>query len=250
MTTKRLQNVSAKAVELALKEKVDQAQAASFMWDSTLTRFANSQIHQNIASRAGGVALKVVIDKRIGTLTVNTLEEKRIKETIKQAVKIARITPPNREFKSLPKPEKWTPLQGAFDKDTATCSPDFRADIVGEVIDTAHSKSTIVKAVAGSFSTEMLAFAVSNSLGVSAWTEISLASINTTVISELDSSEGFGYAEQSSRSVKDIRPTKISDRAAEKSISSVKPRKFSPGEYETVLSPLAVGTIFNYLGYI
>ncbi|UCE44005.1 MAG: TldD/PmbA family protein [Candidatus Bathyarchaeota archaeon] len=250
MATKRLQNVSEKTVELALKEKADQAQAASFMWDSALTRFANSQIHQNVASKAGGVALKIVIDKRIGTLTVNTLEENRIKETIKQAVKIAKITPPNREFTGLPKPEKWAPIQGAFDKDTANCSPDYRADIVGEAIDTAHSKSPIVKAVAGSFSTEMLAFAVSNSLGVSAWAKISLASINTTVISELDGSEGFGYAEQSSRNVKDIRPAQIADRAAEKSISSVKPKKLSPGEYETVLSPLAVGTIFNYLGYI
>lgn len=250
MVTERLQNVAEKTVELALKGKVDQAQAASFLWDSALTRYANSQIHQNIASKTGGVAIKVVIDKKIGTLRVNTLEERQIKEAIKQAVKIAKVTPPNKDFKSLPKPEKWTPIQGTFDKDTATCSPDYRAERVEEVISTAHSKSPIVKAVAGSFSTDMLAFAVSNSLGVSAWAKISLASINTTVISEVDGSEGFGYAEQYSRRMKDINAVQIADRAAEKSISSVKPAKLPPGEYEAILSPLAVGTVFGYLGYI
>ena len=250
MVTERLLNVAEKTVELAVKEKVDQAQVASFLWDSALTRYANSQIHQNLASKTGGVAIKVVIGKKVGTLSVNTLEEKQIKEAIRQAVKIAEIIPPNKDFKSLPKPEKWAPIQGVFDEETATCSPDYRAERVKEVISTAHSKSTIVKAVAGSLSTDMLAFAVSNSLGVSAWARISLASLNVTVISQANGSEGFGYAVQYSRHMKDINPVLIADKSAEKSINSVKPTKLIPGEYETVLSPLAVGTVFDYLGYI
>jgi len=248
--TERLLNVAEKTVELAVKEKVDQAQAASFLWDSALTRYANSQIHQNVASKTGGVAIKVVIDKKIGTLSVNTLEEGQIKDAIRKAVKIAEVTPPNKDFRSLPKPEKWTPIQGAFDKATATCSPDYRAARVKEVVSTAHSKSPIVKAVAGSFSTDMLAFALSNSLGVSAWAKISLASLKVTVISQANGSEGFGSAVQHSRHMKDIQPVSIAGKAAEKSINSIKPKTLTPGEYETVLSPLAVGTIFDYLGYI
>ncbi len=250
MVTKRLLNIAEETVELALKEKIDQVQAASFLWDNALTRFANSQIHQNVASKTGGIAIKVIVGKKIGTLRVNTLDKNEIAGALKQAVKIAKVTPPNKDFKSLPEPEAWTAIKGTFDKDTATCTPDYRAQKVKELISTAHSKSPIVKAVAGSFSTDMLAFAVSNSLGVSSWAEISLASMNTTVISELKGSEGFGYAEQHSRRMKDINPAKIADLAAEKSVNSVKPEKLPPGEYETVLSPLAVSLIFDYLGYM
>lgn len=250
MVTKRLLDISEKTVKITLKEGADQAQAASFLLDDALTRFANSQIHQNVASKTGGIAIKVVINKKIGTLRVNTLEENQIDDAVKKAVKIAKVTPPNKDFKSLPDPQKWTPIKGAFDSKTALCTPDYRAEKVKEIIETAHSKSTIVKAVAGSFSTGSASFAISNSLGVSAWAQMSLASVNTTVISEVGESEGFGSAEQYSRFVKDIDHIQVVTEAAEKSVNSVKPMKISPGDYEVVLSPRAVAVLLSYLGYI
>lgn len=250
MITERLLNVTEKALKLALKEKVDQAQATAFLFDTALTRFANSQIHQNVASKRGGVAIKVVIGKKIGTLRVNTLEEKQIEGAVKKAVKIAKVTPPNNAFKSLPEPQKWTPIEKAFDSKTAACSPDYRAERVGEIIETAHSKSRIVKAVAGSFSTGSLAYAISNSLGVSAWAQMSRASVNVSVISESKGSQGFGSAEQFSRFVSKIDHMCTAEEAAEKSVQSVNPMKISPGEYEVVLSPRAVGTLMSFLAYM
>jgi len=250
MVTKRLVEIAERTVELALKHKANQAQVAAFLVDSALTRYANSQIHQNVASKRGGVAIKVIVDKRIGTLQVNSLEKKQIEEAVKKAVKIAKVTPQNKDFKSLPKPAKWTPIKGVFDKKTAECTPDLRAEKVKEAIETAHSKSRLVKAVAGSLSTGSFAFAVSNSLGVSAWAKISSTSLQTTVISKSRSSQGFGSAEQHSRQIKDIAPAKIGSQAAEKSIKSINPKKIPIGEYEVVLSPRAVATLFMYLGYI
>ncbi len=245
-----LLSIAEKAVKLALKEKVDQAQATAFLCSKALTRYANSQIHQNVASKIGGVKIKVVVNKRVGTLRVNTLEEKQIQDAVKQATKIAEVTPPNKDFKSLPEPERWSPIEGAFDKDTATCSPEYRAERVKELISLAHSKSPIVKAVAGSFSTDLITFAVSNSLGVSAWAKVSLASMKATVISEAGGSEGFGSDEEYSRRVKDIDPDKIAEQATEKSVKSVKPQKIPLGNYEVVLSPRAVGTFLRDLGEI
>lgn len=250
MMTEPLLSITEKVVKLALKEKVDQAQATAFLCDKALTRYANSQIHQNVASKTGGVSIKVVVNKRIGTLHVNALEEKQIQGAVKQVMKIVKVTPPNKDFKSLPEPEKWSPIEGAFDKDTATCSPEYRAKRVKELISFAHSKSPIVKTVAGSFSTDLITFAVSNSLGVSAWAKVSLASMKATVISEAGGSEGFGSAEQYSRCVKDIDPDKIAEQATEKSVKSVKPQKIPLGNYEVVLSPRAVDTFLRDLGEI
>ncbi|MDI6691413.1 MAG: TldD/PmbA family protein [Candidatus Bathyarchaeota archaeon] len=250
MVTERLREIAEKTVEYAVKQKADQAQASAFMMDNSLTRFANSQVHQNVARKSGGVAIKVILNKRISTIQVNTLEEKEIEKAVVQAVKIAKASPPNKEFKSLPEPEKWTPIKGAFDEETADCEPKYRAEKVKEAIETAHSKSRLVRAVAGYFNTGSLAYAVANSLGVSAWAEMSLTYMKTTVISQSGASEGFGTAEKYSRRVKDIEPSLLAEDAAEKSVKSLNSVKLEPGEYEVVLSPLAVSTIFMYLGYI
>jgi PmbA protein len=250
MATKRLVNLSEKTVTVALREGADQAQAAAFLLEEETTRFANSQIHQNVASKTGGITIKVITRKKIGTFTINTLEQNQIGNAVRKAVNVAKVTPANKDFRSLPRPQKWTPINGAFDSKTAACTPDFRAEKVKEIIDLAHSKSKAVKAVAGSFVTGSSSFAVSNSLGVSAWAQISVASINTTVISEAGGSQGFGSSEQYSRRVKDLDPAQVANEAAEKSVNSLKPVKISPGDYEVVLSPRAVATFMSFLGFI
>lgn len=250
METERLLEVAQETVGVALKHNADQAQAVSFSLNSALTRYANSQIHQNIATKRAGIAIKIVTGKRIGKLRVNSLDKSQIQDAVRKALKIAKVSPANKDFKSLPQPMKWTPIKGTFDKETAECTPDFRAERVKEAIDTAHSKSHLVKAVAGSFSTGSMAFAVANSLGISAWAQISSTSLQTTVISRSKSSQGFGSAEQHSRQVREIDPVKAASEAAEKSVKSIDPKKISVGEYEVVLSPRAVAGLFMYLGYI
>ncbi len=250
MVTEKLLETAERTVEVALKLGANQAQAAAFLSDSALTRYANSQIHQNIASKKGGVAIKAVIGKKVGTLRVNSLQKRQVEKAVEKALKLTRVTPINKDFKSLPKPAKWTPIEDTYDKETAECSPDFRAEKVREAIETAHSKSSLVKAVAGSFSTGAFEFAVANSFGISSWAEISETSLQTTVISKARGSQGFGSDVQFSKRVKDIDPVKTGSEAADKSVKSVNPRKIRVGEYSVVLSPRATASIFMFLGYI
>ena len=194
MVKDKLLETAEKAVQYSVAQGVDQAQASAFLSDTALTRFANSQIHQNVATKTGGVTIKVILKKRISSLRVNSLEEEDVKKGVMQAVKIAKASQPNQLFKSLPKPEPWKPIERAFDEETANCTPKYRAEKVKEAIEKAHSKSPIVKAVAGYFSTGSMAFSVANSLGVSAWARTSSANMKVTVISESGTSLGCGTA--------------------------------------------------------
>ncbi|MCS7125103.1 MAG: TldD/PmbA family protein [Candidatus Bathyarchaeota archaeon] len=250
MVVERLREIAEKTVQYALQQKVSQAQAVAFLLDNALTRFANSRIHQNVDQKSGGVAIKVVLDKRISTVQADTLDESGVKDAVQQAIKIAKASSPNKDFKNLPEPEPWKPVKGAFDKETAECTPMLRAEKVKEAIETAHEKSPKVTGVAGYLCTQSVGYAVANSLGVSAWAELTLAYMKTTVISQDGGSEGFGTAEQYSRRFKDIKPSVLADDAAEKSVRSLHPVKIEPGEYEVVLSPLAVSVILTYMGMV
>jgi predicted Zn-dependent protease len=79
---------------------------------------------------------------------------------------------------------------------------------------------------------------------------MSITYMKTTVISQSGASEGFGTAEKYSRTVKDIKPSSLAEDAGEKSVKSLNPVKLEPGEYEVVLSPLAVSALMAYLAYI
>jgi predicted Zn-dependent protease len=250
MDIERLKEIAQKTLEYALKQNVSQAQIVVFMINNSLTRFANSQIHQNISQRIGGVSIKVVLDQRISNIQANVLEEKAIKEAVEQAVKVAKASSPNRDFKSLPKPRAWEPTPEAFDRHTAECDPSFRAEMVKEAIETAHSKSPKVDAVAGYLCTGSLGYAVVNSLGISAWTQLSLAYMKTTVIAKDGDSEGSGTAQQYSRKINDLKPSTLAEDAADKAVRSLHPVNIEPGEYEVVLSPLAVAVILEYMGYV
>jgi predicted Zn-dependent protease len=250
MDLDRLKDIADKTVHFAVKQKANQAQASAFLVDSALTRFANSQIHQNVSSKSGGVAVKVVLDKRISTIRINSLGWRDIENAIAQAVKIAKASLPTKDFKSLPKPQRWTPLKGSYDKRTAEGDPAFRAERVKLAIETAHGKSPKVKAVAGYFSTEAVGFAVANSLGVSAWADMTEASMKVTVISRQGSSEGSSSTQRNSRRIKDIDPTALAENASEMSVHSLNAVKVEPGEYEVVLSPTAVSTLLLYAGFV
>lgn len=249
MVKDRLLEIAEKAVHYCEGLSVDQAQASAFLSDTGLTRFANSQIHQNVVTKTGGVTIKVILKKRISSVRLNSLEEDDVKKGVLQAVKIARASRPNELFKSLPEPEPWKPVERAFDEETANCTPKYRAERVKEAVERAHSKSSIVKAAAGYFSTGSMAFAVANSLGVSAWTRMSSANMKVTVISESGASPSFGTAEKYSRRVADVQPSVLAEGASEKSVKGINPIKLSPGEYEVVLSPMAVATLLMYLGF-
>ncbi len=249
MDTERLRNIAERAVAYAVKQKVDQAQVSAFLSDTALTRFANSQVHQNVAEKSGGVTIKVILKKKISSVTVGTLEQAEIEKAVVDAVKVAKVSSPTKEFKSLPEPKKWSPIAGTFDKKTAECGAKFRAEKVKEAIQTAHSRSPKVKAVAGSISSGSVGFAVASSLGVSAWASLSTASMKTTVMSRSGDSEGSAAAEKHSRRIKDIDPAVLAKDAAEKSVKSLNPVKVDVGEYEVVLSPMAVSTLMMFIGF-
>lgn len=245
METEWLIDLSEKTVKHALGAGADQVQASAFYHDMSLTRFANSQIHQNIEAKEGGVSVKVILDKSICSIDVKSLNEKMVWPAIDEGVKIAKMMPPNTDFKSLPKPEKWIPIPGAYDEETATCSPVQRASYVDELIRMAHSFSPLVDSVAGFCSLSAMGFAVCNSLGVSAYERLTMASLSSTVISKRGESLGFGFDQTVSRRVRDFNPASIGKVAAESSVNSLNPIKLAPGEYEVVLSPLAVATLIS-----
>ena len=247
----KLLDIAKGTVDKAVKRGASQAEASVFVADNTLARFSKNRIHQNVSTRNYYVNLDLVVDKnKLGSSSVNSIEEKSIDEIIERALKIARVSTPDPEFKSLASPKKISPLEGIYIKKTAEITPEDIAEGVKTIIDTAMDYDKQVKWSAGAFSKDIMKTAISNSLGVEAETEYTAAFIEVNTRAGDDAVEGSGFCVKRSRDVGDFEFEEIALFAAKDAVNSINPRKIPLGDYEAIFRPEAVSTFTMFIGLL
>ena len=87
-----------------LAEGATQAEALVTADDSALTRFANSEIHQNVAETNAQLNLRFVVGRRVGVASTGRLDREGLRAVAEAAGRIARNVEENDEFVSLPGP--------------------------------------------------------------------------------------------------------------------------------------------------
>ena len=157
-----------------------------------LTRFANSEIHQNVAETNGSINLRVAIGKRVGVASSNRLDDEGLRRLAETATAIARNSAELEDWGGLPEPTPITEIPAAWSDGTAGATPEQRAEGVRAVI--AAADSTGVRAF-GSYSTAAEYLSVANSHGIRATQRRTSAQL-LTVMMAVDG--GSGYAEQTS----------------------------------------------------
>ena len=112
-----------RAIELALATGATQAEAVVMRTDEALTRFANSQIHQNVSESNTALNLRFVEGKRIGVASTNRLDDDSLKRLAEQAAAIARLQPERVDFGGLPEPGPIPHVEGTWSRETAEATP-------------------------------------------------------------------------------------------------------------------------------
>ncbi|MCH7760838.1 TldD/PmbA family protein [candidate division TA06 bacterium] len=222
--------------------KADQTEILLMGEESNLTRFANSQIHQNVSQTNTQFSIKAVVGKRVGISGTNRLDEKSLKRTVERAIEIAQFQPENTDFISLPQHQEIRELP-LYVKETHRFSPEERAEGVKRIVEEAQAKG--FKAY-GAYTTGVSEVGVANSLGIFDYALGTDAFLNTIIIAD----SGSGYAQGAGRDVRKIHVEKVSQSALLKAERSQNPVEVEPGEYEVVLEEHAVVTFLNFLGYM
>ena len=127
--------------------KGDQAEALVIGRNGSLTRFANSSIHQNVTSREAELRVRVVVGTRRATATTNRLDDDGIRRVAELASDLARRAPEDPTFPGLPAPRPIRPAPSAYVEQTAEATPLDRARAAKTLCDGA----TAVKLVAAGF---------------------------------------------------------------------------------------------------
>ncbi len=236
-----------RAVALSEAAGATEAEALVVASDEALTRFANSEIHQNVVSTESLLNLRFVIGRRVAVVSTDRTDDEALRALVERAAAIAANVEENEEWAGLPSAAESPapqPLPAAYAIGTAEASPELRAEGARAVI--AASDAAGVTAF-GSFSTSVESFAVANSRGIRAAELRSSAQLLTVTMGPDD---GTGYAERCAVDATAIDAAAIGREAAERARASANPVELEPGDYPVVLEPYAVLDVLDMLGYL
>jgi predicted Zn-dependent protease len=203
--------------------------------DFSLTRFANSTIHQNVAEVNAAASVRVAFDGKTARATTNRFDDEGLKRAVQSAESIARVQEPDPDLlpmagtdegKGVEVPPRW------FDQ-TAAVTPADRADGVGKIVAVAKKNKLVT---AGIYSSAQSAEVVVNSKGLSVYHHQTSAEVSITMLAGNSS----GWQKANSPDVANIDSVRLAEIAAQKARDSSEPQELPPGKYTVILEPAAV----------
>jgi predicted Zn-dependent protease len=237
-------DLAARALAFAEAEGATEAEALVLAEDAGLTRFANSQIHQNVAETNVTVNLRFVVGKRVGVASSGRADDDGLRRLAERAGAIARVVEELADWAGLPSPTHVDPVDAAYAPATADASPELRAAGVRAVI--AGADAAGVNAF-GSFSTGTETTAVANSKGVRVAGTRTIAQLLTV---SMGPGGGSGYAEQAAVDATTIDAEGLGRESAEKARATANAVAIDAGDYPVVLEEYAVVDLLDMLGYL
>jgi PmbA protein len=231
-------------LRLAEAEGATEAEVLVAAGDEALTRFANSEIHQNVAETDVRVNLRFVRGKRVGVASSGRTDPAALRALAETAGRIAAVAEETPDWAGLPAAPPPAPVAGAFAAGTAEASPELRAAAVRAVIGEADRAGVTAF---GSFATGVETVAVATTSGVRAAEARTSARLLAVTMGPDD---GTGYGEAAAVDATAIDGAAVGLEAAEKARRSVRPVDLPPGDYRVVLEEHAVVDILDNLGFV
>jgi predicted Zn-dependent protease len=236
--------IAERAVAMALERGASQAEALVMRTDSALTRFANDEIHQNVAGEDTVVNVRFVDGRRVGVTSGNGTDDEALARLCDAAASIARLQPEDSGFTSLPSPLPTPLVAGAWSEATADASPEARADAVAAIVAAARAEGVAAFGLCRTTSEEV---SVVSSLGIAVSEPRSSAQLLTVMMGP---DGGTGYAERDAVDVSTLDAGEVGREAATRARQMADPVELPPGDYAVVLEPYAVVDLVDMLGYL
>jgi predicted Zn-dependent protease len=222
---------------LALVGDAAEAEVAVSAGPDGLTRFANSFIHQNMASDERRVVLRLNADGRTASATTTRTDAAALGRLVEQALDAARVRPVDEGWPGVAPPAT-APDVDHWDPATAAAEPGVRADRVGAFIAAGDGLEA-----AGFCRTTATQAAYANTAGQ----RLTGRATSATLDGIFRTGTADGSARRSSPAVSDLDGRALGERAAKKAREGAEPTDLPPGRYEVVFEPGCVANIVSFL---
>ncbi len=220
----------------------DETELVLYSYSSSLTRFANSVIHQNVHEDNDLIVARVAVGKKVGVTQTNRAEPDGLRHAIDRAIEIAKESPEQRDFPGLPKADA-APEVESYSEASAAMTPAARADAVAKAVDVARAEDVTLS---GAYRVGDLSLSVVNSSGTRqqyAATDGFLSVFATDEDGVSGSSTAYAIG------VDTIDAADVARVAVGKCKAAANPVAIDPGPIDVVLEPRATSEIMEWLNF-
>ncbi|MBO0350413.1 TldD/PmbA family protein [Phormidium pseudopriestleyi FRX01] len=208
--------------------------------ESSLSRFSENQITQNISRSRFNLTITSYFGKRSASASTSELDPEAIATTLRQSEELARIAPEDPEWVPLLEPQLYDRRIPAFDDATATVSPLRRGEMVKQVCEKAAQAGV---ESSGTLSVSATIRAIGNSLGVLASDRKTEAEFSVTA----KIGKGSSWTSRTGFALDRLPIAQMTEQAIARSVASQSPRKIQPGVYPVIFDAAAFADLLPWL---
>lgn len=224
------------------KSPADETEIVALSYSTSLTRFANSTIHQNVHEENTMVIVRAAVGKKLGVSSVNRLDPVTLASALERAAATAKASPDVSGFPGFPAAEEAASVD-SFSKRTATMSPEARADAVGKAAAIAAAKG---QTISGIYRVTSRSLAVANSSDVEQHFDGTDAALS---VFATDDNGISSSATACAIDIDDIPVEETARAASDKCEAAANPVSIEPGEYDVIISPRAIAEVLGWLSF-
>jgi len=220
--------------ELALKRsKADQTEVFCINGKMRNVYIDNGEIKIITNNSWVGLGVKTVLSGKIGYFSSTIRDSRDIEKVVNDSLNIARVSPKDPKFKSLPEPKVISGnIEKVYDEETANIEDDEIVSKVSDLINEAEQND--VKVMTGLLRLNEFHFVIMNSLGVNFSHKGTTVYLHVTAKKEL----GEGVIKRFSTSINDIDFSEAGKELREKTKISSESKAFSgKEELEAIIHP-------------
>ncbi|HEX8252133.1 MAG TPA: TldD/PmbA family protein [Thermoanaerobaculia bacterium] len=222
----------------------DEADAAFVSVDQNISRFANSQVHQNMSEESASLTLRVIVNGAMGVATTTVFDDDEIARTAAVAREAAKHSSAVQGFRGLYRDNEPVAEVDSFDEATAALSPLQKAEALRTMFERGAPASV---QFAGSHTTGSASVAVGNTHGVRRYARMTFSDATVIAIGE----KGSGYATLRERRASDVDVLALGEEATLKAtLASDRIEDIEPGAYDVILEPPALAEVFDWMNMI
>jgi len=231
-----LGDIYSKIINFGLKKGADQRELFILDGFSDVIQLEKNAIKASDSKTVTGIGIRAYTKNGLGMATTSLLDIESIKEATLKAVKLSKLSPPDKLFKSLPGPfDDYPKVEGLSEKGVSELSSDTLAEMAIEAIDSALEKHDVI--VSGSFNRSSAIETIYNSLGVEINQKMSSLSGVIFVKAEKKGDIATSWDYQKSRIKSEFNSKKIGRTAAENAYSLLGSKKIKSDEIPIILDP-------------